>query len=91
MEKMAKRPLVLVLLLATLVVSTAAVAFGHAHDSAVARQCDVCHVGHLPVVQPTDGVGLCPPAPVEWHTLTEKSFHVPEYSLRSHPSRAPPA
>jgi len=85
---MRRRLLVVVVLVATLVLST--VAFQHSHDPA-ARSCDLCQVGHTPALQATGLAAVRSPQPIEWHSVTEQVHPDLEPLLASSPSRAPPA
>ncbi|MGH9719037.1 MAG: hypothetical protein ACRD8O_02405 [Bryobacteraceae bacterium] len=88
---MRSRALVLFVLLAMVALSTAALSPAHWHDSGIAPNCDVCHAGHLPVIQTAVACDVPPPALYELHSSPQDVHHPLEPLLISSPSRAPPA
>lgn len=85
------RQLVLLLaLLATLLVTSAAASPAHIHAKDVAGRCDVCVIAHLPVVQPALSVGLVPPAIAELGVYFQTRTDVVELFHRTALSRGPP-
>lgn len=85
-----KAPVLLLAILATISLSTAAVSPLHWHSAELGKVCDVCLVGHLPVLQTLVSLDLRPPAPVDWHTSAAEFFPEAAPLGLASPSRAPP-
>lgn len=75
---------------AVLVVVTASVLPGHAHDSDTARPCDICHSGHLPCLESSGQIQFHTHMPVVWqHTPECFERYLDSASVTRSP-RAPP-
>jgi len=86
-----KAPILLLAVVVSIGLSTAAVSPLHWHSAELGKVCDVCLVGHLPVLQTLVSLDLRPPAPLDWHISAADFFpEVAPLGLAS-PSRAPPA
>ncbi len=72
-------------------VTFAATGFGHNHANLPGPVCQICYIGHLPMLQPAEIVAPPPPMFVAWHSPSEALFPDLEPVYRSGPSRAPPA
>jgi hypothetical protein len=93
-SKMPKR-IVLRLLAVVLILSVGCFAMqvaGHWHGHASDEQhCQICHVGHTAVPQPTAQVAKQPPAPIARLASTENQEFHPEPVCDHSIPRAPPA
>jgi hypothetical protein len=78
-------------IVAVLVVSTAAIVPGPWHDGPQGRSCDVCRSGHLPILADPAPISVHRPDAVEWHVPGEPARPAPEAVFHPDSPRAPPA
>ena len=80
----------LLAILAVLIVGTASLLPGHAHDNDSARPCDICHSSHLPCLQPFDLTQFTAHLDFVWqHTAEDFERKLDTASVIRSP-RAPP-
>ena len=82
--------LTLLVLAASLFVSTCAALASHAHTQQ-ARTCDLCLAGQLPWVQTASIIAALPPELREWRDNRDKPAHICDPEATKSCSRAPPA
>ena len=89
-RKLAIRLLAVVLMVAVCVLGAQAV--GHSHEKAFDEQhCQVCHIGHVAIPQPTVQAEVQTPAPVARFSPAEESSRGLEPARTLSIPRAPPA
>jgi hypothetical protein len=89
-RKIAIRLLAVVLMVAVCVLGAQAV--GHSHEKAFDEQhCQVCHIGHVAIPQPTVQAEVQTPAPVARSSPAEESSRSLESARTLSIPRAPPA
>jgi hypothetical protein len=89
-KRTALRLLAVVLMLSVCVLGAQAV--GHSHEKAFDEQhCQVCHLGHVAIPQPTVQAEVQTPAPVAMFLPAEESSHGLEPARTLSIPRAPPA
>src|SRR5713101_4775564 len=76
---------------AALLLTSAGASLWHRHDSRSEQVCQVCHIGHLPLLQSTVTAGAPAPALVARHCAAEEVFWDFDPVFSTHVPRAPPA
>jgi len=76
---------------ATLLLTSAGASLWHRHSGRSEQVCQVCHIGHLPLLQSAVTVGTPAPALIAWHLPAEEFARDLDPVFSSNVPRAPPA
>ena len=74
-----------------LLLTSAGASLWHRHNGRSEQVCQVCHIGHLPLLQATFNLGTPPPALVAWRSPAEEFGRDLDPIFSSNVPRAPPA
>jgi hypothetical protein len=77
--------------IAALLLTSAGASLWHRHDSRSEQVCQVCRIGHLPLLQLTFNLGTPAPALIAWHLPAEEFCRDLDPVFSSNVPRAPPA
>ena len=89
-QRIRKLLLVLLVVAATLAVSTSAGLGVHDHGQS-AGTCNLCVIGHLGWIQPAAVTAILPPVMREWRDAADQPRRLLQQGAKETSSRAPPA